>query len=157
MLRSNPNLMRNSVRFTAEQDSLNASILGPDAGPGTAEFDLFIKEVSREMTVKAGQKCTAVRRIIAPDNAVQPVIEALKARLQKTVIGDPREETTRMGALVSEGQRRDVLEKAALIGAEAERVFGSDELPMGGKGGFISPMLFHCSDPDAVDETGTIF
>jgi oxepin-CoA hydrolase/3-oxo-5,6-dehydrosuberyl-CoA semialdehyde dehydrogenase len=148
-LRSNPVILKNSVRFAAEQDSLNGSILGPDAGPGTAEFDLFVKEVTREMTAKAGQKCTAIRRIIAPEAMVQPVIEAVSARLSKIVIGDPRDADTRMGALVSESQKRDVQEKAALIGAEAERVFGSDDLPMGGVGGFISPMLFHCSDPDS--------
>lgn len=148
-LRSNPVILSNSVRFAAEQDSLNSSILGPDVGPETAEFDLFVKEVTREMTAKAGQKCTAIRRIIAPEALVQPVISAVSARLAKVVIGDPRDAATRMGALVSEGQRRDVLEKAALIGAEADRVYGSDELPMGGKGGFIAPMLFHCADPDS--------
>ncbi|MCF3593777.1 phenylacetic acid degradation bifunctional protein PaaZ [Rhodobacteraceae bacterium LMO-12] len=148
-LRSNPVILSNSVRFAAEQDSLNSSILGPDVGPGTEEFDLFVKEVAREMTAKAGQKCTAIRRIIAPEALVQPVIEAVSERLAKVVIGDPRNEATRMGALVSESQRRDVLEKVALIGAEAERVFGSDDLPMGGKGGFMVPMLFHCADPDA--------
>ncbi len=148
-LRSNPVILSNSVRFAAEQDSLNSSILGPDVGPGTEEFELFVKEVAREMTAKAGQKCTAIRRIIAPEALVQPVIEAVSARLAKVVIGDPRNEATRMGALVSESQRRDVLEKVALIGAEAERVFGSDDLPMGGKGGFMVPMLFHCADPDA--------
>ncbi len=150
-LRSNPVILSNSVRFAAEQDSLNSSILGPDVGPGTEEFDLFVKEVTREMTAKAGQKCTAIRRIIAPEALVQPVIEAVSERLAKVVIGDPRNEATRMGALVSESQRRDVLEKVALIGAEAERVFGSDDLPMGGKGGFMVPMLFHCADPDAAN------
>ena len=150
-LRSNPLILANSVRFAAEQDSLNGSILGPDAEPGTAEFDLFVKEVTREMTTKAGQKCTAIRRIIAPEAMVQPVIEAVSARLAKTVIGDPRDEGTRMGALVSESQKRDVLEKVALIGGEAERVFGTDDLPMGGKGGFVAPMLFHCGDPDAAE------
>lgn len=150
-LRSNPVILANSVRFAAEQDSLNSSILGMDAEPGTQEFDLFIKEASREMTAKAGQKCTAIRRIIAPEAHVQAVIEALSARLAKVVIGDPRDAATRMGALVSQSQRQDVLEKAALIGAEAERVFGSDDLPMGGKGGFLSPMLFHCSDPDRAE------
>ncbi|MEZ5714992.1 MAG: phenylacetic acid degradation bifunctional protein PaaZ [Paracoccaceae bacterium] len=148
LLRGHGAMLDNAVRFTAEQDSLNASILGPDAAPGTAEFDLFIKEAVREMTVKAGQKCTAIRRILVPEAAVAPVIEALGARLARTVIGDPRDEATRMGALVSAEQKRDVLEKAALIGAEAERVFGADDLPMGGKGGFLSPMLFHCADPD---------
>ncbi|MEX5600276.1 phenylacetic acid degradation bifunctional protein PaaZ [Pseudophaeobacter sp. C1-32P7] len=152
-LRNTPAIIENSVRFVAEQDSLNASILGPDAAPGTPEFDLFIKEVSREMTAKAGQKCTAVRRIIAPEAQVQAVIEALSARLAKVVIGDPRLETTRMGALVSGSQKRDVLEKAALIGTEAKRVFGDPEnFAVEGadaeQGAFVPPMLFHCEDPD---------
>jgi oxepin-CoA hydrolase/3-oxo-5,6-dehydrosuberyl-CoA semialdehyde dehydrogenase len=153
-LRSNPVILENSVRFVAEQDSLNCSILGPDAEPGTPEFDLFVKEVQREMTTKAGQKCTAIRRIIAPEPQVQAVIEALSARLAKTVIGDPRLETTRMGALVSNGQKRDVLEKAAIIGQEAERVFGNpDDFEVDGadaeKGAFLPPMLYHCANPDA--------
>ncbi|MDK3018947.1 phenylacetic acid degradation bifunctional protein PaaZ [Pseudodonghicola flavimaris] len=153
LLRSNRHLLENSVRFVAEQDSLNASILGPDAVPGTPEFDLFVKEVSREMTAKAGQKCTAIRRILAPESQVGAVIEALSARLSKVVIGDPRAETTRMGALVSARQKADVLERAALIGAEAERVFGDPEnFTVEGadkdKGAFLPPMLFHCADPD---------
>ncbi|AUQ48955.1 phenylacetic acid degradation protein PaaZ [Phaeobacter inhibens] len=152
-LRANPVILENSIRFVAEQDSLNASILGPDAVPGTPEFDLFVKEVSREMSTKAGQKCTAIRRIIAPDAQVEAVIEALSARLAKTQIGDPRLETTRMGALVSNSQKRDVLEKAAIIGQEAERVFGDPEnFSVDGadaeKGAFVPPMLFHCTDPD---------
>ncbi|KIC27654.1 phenylacetic acid degradation bifunctional protein PaaZ [Leisingera sp. ANG-M6] len=152
-LRANPVILENSVRFVAEQDSLNASILGPEAQPGTPEFDLFVKEVSREMTTKAGQKCTAIRRIIAPQAQVDAVIEALSARLSKTQIGDPRLETTRMGALVSGSQKRDVLEKAAIIGQEAERVFGDPEnFSVDGadaeKGAFVPPMLFHCADPD---------
>lgn len=152
-LRANPVILENSVRFVAEQDSLNASILGPDAQPGTPEFELFVKEVQREMTTKAGQKCTAIRRIIAPQAQVDAVIEALSARLAKTQIGDPRLETTRMGALVSNSQKRDVLEKAAIIGQEAERVFGDpDNFSVDGadadKGAFVPPMLFHCADPD---------
>ncbi|WP_420325961.1 phenylacetic acid degradation bifunctional protein PaaZ [Mameliella sp.] len=155
-LRSNPHLLRESVRFVAEQDSLNASILGPDAEPGTPEFDLFVKEVHREMTVKAGQKCTAIRRIIAPEAQVPAVIEALSARLAKTPIGDPRAEATRMGALVSNGQKRDVLDKAKVIGAEAERVFGDPDAfevqgADGAKGAFVPPMLFHCADPDRAE------
>ncbi|MFD2739505.1 phenylacetic acid degradation bifunctional protein PaaZ [Sulfitobacter aestuarii] len=152
-LRSAPHILKNSIRFVAEQDSLNASILGPDATPGTPEFDLFVKEVHREMTAKAGQKCTAIRRIMAPQAQVDAVIEALSARLSKTVIGDPRAETTRMGALVSNSQKRDVLEKAQILGAEAERVFGDPEnFDVQGadadKGAFLPPMLFHCADPD---------
>ncbi|WP_282182913.1 phenylacetic acid degradation bifunctional protein PaaZ [Aliiroseovarius marinus] len=152
MLRSNPNILKNSVRFVAEQDSLNASILGPDVTPETPEFDLFIKEVHREMTTKAGQKCTAIRRIIAPEAQVQNVIEALSARLDKTVIGDPRAEGVRMGALVSAGQKADVLEKAAAIGSESKLVYGNpDDNDFAGDvdaGAFVKPMLFHCETPD---------
>ena len=153
-LRSSPHILENSIRFIAEQDSLNASILGPDASPGTPEFDLFIKEVTREMTTKAGQKCTAIRRIIAPEAQVPSVIEALKASLAKITIGDPSDEATRMGALVSSEQRADVLEKALVIGREAERVFGDpDDFTIHGDraqdGAFVPPMLFHCADPDA--------
>ncbi|MGI9369276.1 MAG: phenylacetic acid degradation bifunctional protein PaaZ [Ruegeria sp.] len=153
MLRQNPVILNNSVRFVAEQDSLNASILGPDADPGTPEFDLFVKEVAREMTTKAGQKCTAIRRIIAPDASVNAVIDALSERLAKTTIGDPRLESTRMGALVSNGQKADVLAKAKIIGQEAERVFGNPSaFDVDGadpeQGAFVPPMLFHCADPD---------
>lgn len=151
-LRSLPNLIRNSVRFSAEQDSLNAAILGVDAGPETTEFDLFIKEVCREMTVKAGQKCTAVRRILVPCALVDPVISALSARLSKTTVGDPKAEGVRMGALVSNAQKRDVLAKVGIIETEAHCVYGSQDFdPVGAShaGAFVSPMLFHCVDPDA--------
>ncbi len=152
-LRSAPNILRDAVRFVAEQDSLNASILGPDVEPGSAEFDLFVKEVQREMTVKAGQKCTAIRRIIAPENRVGAVIEALSARLAKTSIGDPRNEGTRMGALVSNAQKNDVLDKVQVFRQEAELVCGDpDDFDVKGadadKGAFLPPMLFHCADPD---------
>ena len=155
-LRGNPKLMENSVRFTSEQDSLNASVLGPDAVPGTPEFDLFVKEVQREMTAKAGQKCTAIRRIMVPQAQIDAVISALSERLAKTTIGDPRAEDTRMGALVSGSQKRDVLEKVGLLSAEAERVFGDpDNFTVKGadrdKGAFLPPMLFHCADPDAAE------
>ncbi|MDA7966274.1 phenylacetic acid degradation bifunctional protein PaaZ [Ruegeria sp.] len=150
-LRQTPAILRNAVRFVAEQDSLNASILGPDAVEGTPEFDLFVKEVAREMTTKAGQKCTAIRRIIVPQAQAQPVIDALKARLAKVTVGDPRQDTTRMGALVSNTQKADVLAKADLIGAEAQRVFGNPsdfDLQGPDTGAFVPPMLFHCTDPD---------
>ena len=153
MLRSNPNILAGSVRFVAEQDSLNATILGPDIQPGSPAFDIFVKEIHREMTVKAGQKCTAIRRIFAPEDKVAAVIEAVSARLAKTVIGNPRDKDTRMGALVSADQKADVLAKAAVIGEEAERVFGDpDTLTLGGDvvpDAFVAPMLFHCADPDA--------
>ncbi|MGN6466089.1 MAG: phenylacetic acid degradation bifunctional protein PaaZ [Rhizobiaceae bacterium] len=160
MLRGGRNLIENSVRFVAEQDSLNASILGPDATPGTPEFDNFIREAHREMTAKAGQKCTAIRRIIVPNDRRDAVIEALSDRLAKTVIGDPRSEKTRMGALASLAQREDVLEKAALIGTEARQVFGADRLALQDadteSGAFVSPILFCLDDPDAGDKAHSV-
>ncbi|MEL6533463.1 MAG: phenylacetic acid degradation bifunctional protein PaaZ, partial [Pseudomonadota bacterium] len=160
-LRSAPHLLAQSIRFIAEQDSLNASILGPDSGPGTPEFDLFIKEVTREMTAKAGQKCTAIRRIIAPEAHIGAAIEALSGSLAKARIGDPRRPETRMGALVSSAQRTDVLQKAAMIGAEAERVFGDpDNFHVEGadaaKGAFLPPMLFHCAAPDQAEAVHSV-
>ena len=152
-LRSAPHILENSIRFVAEQDSLNASVLGPDANVGTPEFDLFIKEVAREMTTKAGQKCTAIRRIFAPRPMVPAVLEALGTTLAKITVGDPRDDTTRMGALVSAGQKEDVIEKTRIIGSEAERVFGDpDNFEVHGEdaqnGAFVPPMLFHCDRPD---------
>ena len=120
-LRGHSNVLTNSIRFASEQDSLNASILGPDAVPGTPEFDLFIKEVQREMTTKAGQKCTAIRRIIVPQAQEQAVIDALRAKLSKVVIGDPAAETTTMGALVSSAQRDDVLARVVDEATTAKR------------------------------------
>lgn len=148
-LQRHPNIARHAVRFIAERDSLNASILGPDAGPGTPEFDLFVKAVVKEMTVKAGQKCTAIRRIIAPAACVQPVIEALKVRLSQVRIGHPDNETTQMGALVSLDQRRDVRSQVARLAGETEVVYdaGADVVVDGadaGKGAFMSPVLLHC-------------
>jgi oxepin-CoA hydrolase / 3-oxo-5,6-dehydrosuberyl-CoA semialdehyde dehydrogenase len=151
MLRSNPRLLANSTRFIAEQDSLNATILGPDAAPGTPEFDTFVKEVHREVTAKAGQKCTAIRRVIVPDAHRDAVIEAISERLAKTVIGNPRDEATRMGALASLAQREDVIAKARIIATEADLVFGDlDATGTNGieKGAFLSPLLFSCNDPD---------
>src|SRR6187549_3568084 len=104
-LRSHPVVQRESVKFVAEQDSLNASLLGPDAGPGTPEFDLFVKEVVNEMTAKAGQKCTAIRRAMAPAEHLDALEAAIRERLAKTKVGDARAEDTRMGALVSISQR----------------------------------------------------
>ncbi|MDU8910619.1 phenylacetic acid degradation bifunctional protein PaaZ [Aestuariicoccus sp. MJ-SS9] len=156
MLRATPALADNATRFVAEQDSLNASILGPDAAPGTPEFDLFLKEVRREMTAKAGQKCTAIRRILVPDAQVDAVIAGLSSRLQEITVGDPRDPSVRMGALVSRAQRADVLEKASLIGQEATRVFGNPEAfaitgARAQQGAFLPPMLYHCADPDRAD------
>lgn len=144
-----PGVMAQGAQFMAEQDSLNGSILGSDALTGTPEFDLFITEVTREMTAKAGQKCTAIRRMIVPQGATDAVIAALRKTLAQVTIGDPRLDTTQMGALISTEQRDDVIAKAALIGAEAECVFSSDEVPQ--TGAFMAPMLFHCTDPDTAE------
>ncbi|MEP2029621.1 MAG: phenylacetic acid degradation bifunctional protein PaaZ [Paracoccaceae bacterium] len=152
-LKSAPHILKNSIRFVAEQDSLNASVLGPDVAPGTPEFDLFIREVQREMTVKAGQKCTAIRRIIAPQSYVDAVIKGLSARLSKTIIGNPEDKATCMGPLVSNVQKKDVLKKARMINQEAQRVWGDpDNFEVqdadASKGAFVPPMLFHCANPD---------
>lgn len=150
-LRSNANLLGNAVRFTAEQDSLNASVLGPDAAPGTPEFDLFIGEVIREITAKAGQKCTAIRRILAPQSHTDAVIAALTQKLSNITVGDPRDEATQMGALVSNAQKNDVLTKASMIRQDAEQVFGDPSrfAMADSPGAFLPPMLFHCADPDS--------
>ena len=160
-LRSAPNILENSIRFVAEQDSLNASILGPDAVPGTPEFDLFVTEVQREMTTKAGQKCTAIRRVMVPENQVESVIEALSVRLSKTVIGDPRDANVQMGALVSMAQKADVLAQANIIGTKATRVFGDPESfnllnADPDNGAFVPPMLFHCENPDTASRVHDI-
>jgi oxepin-CoA hydrolase / 3-oxo-5,6-dehydrosuberyl-CoA semialdehyde dehydrogenase len=152
-LRATPRILEHSVRFVAEQDSLNATILGPDAAPGSVEFDLFVREVQREMTAKAGQKCTAIRRVIVPDARVDAVLDAVAQRLVTTRIGAPDLEDTTMGALVSQEQRRDVLHAVARIGSEAERVFGDpSDFDVHGadvqKGAFLPPILFRCADPD---------
>ncbi|MGZ8998469.1 MAG: phenylacetic acid degradation bifunctional protein PaaZ, partial [Allosphingosinicella sp.] len=147
-LQSHPVIARESVRFIAERDSLNASILGPDSGPGTPEFDLFVKEVAREMTVKAGQKCTAIRRAMAPAEHIDAVQEALIERLGKARIGDPREEGVTMGALASQAQLQSVREAVAEL-AKSARIVSGDPMrsPVEGKGAFISPILLRSDDP----------
>jgi oxepin-CoA hydrolase / 3-oxo-5,6-dehydrosuberyl-CoA semialdehyde dehydrogenase len=147
-LQTHPVIARESVRFVAERDSLNASILGPDAAPGTPEFDLFVKEVAREMTVKAGQKCTAIRRAMAPAAHLDAVQDALSARLAKVRIGDPRDEATTMGALASQEQLRSVREAVAMLSKVARVVSGDpDASPVKGGGAFMSPILLRTDDP----------
>jgi oxepin-CoA hydrolase/3-oxo-5,6-dehydrosuberyl-CoA semialdehyde dehydrogenase len=153
MLKSLPHIIDNAVPFNMEADSLNCSVLGPDATPDTEEFKLFIKEVHREMTVKTGQKCTAIRRIIVPENLVEEVQLALSARLKKTTIGDPQAEGVRMGALASHEQLEEVLKSAQLLSQENELVYGSFERDFevigadAQKGAFLAPMLFLNDDP----------
>ncbi|MEM9966648.1 MAG: phenylacetic acid degradation bifunctional protein PaaZ [Pseudomonadota bacterium] len=156
-LRSNHNLLANGVRFSAEQDSLNASVLGMDAAEGTPEFDLLIDEVTREMTAKAGQKCTAIRRIMVPETQIDAVVTAIAGRLNKVRVGHPRTHGVEMGALVSRAQKRDVLAKAAQIETEAARVCGDPE-DFGcidadpAKGAFLPPLLFYCASPEKAHE-----
>jgi oxepin-CoA hydrolase/3-oxo-5,6-dehydrosuberyl-CoA semialdehyde dehydrogenase len=148
-LKSHPAVLRESVRFVAEQDSLNASLLGPDAAPGTPEFDLFVHEVATEMTVKAGQKCTAIRRAMAPAKYLDALEQALGQRLAETRVGDPRAEDTRMGALVSVAQRDDVRARIREIEAAGARIVAGDpdaEPPVAG-GAFLQPVLLRTDDP----------
>ena len=147
-LKTHPVITRESIRFVAEQDSLNASVLGNDATPDSPEFALFIKEVAKEMTAKAGQKCTAIRRALVPAKLLDAVQTALIARLEKTTIGDPRDEATRMGALVSVAQRQDVRDKIAEIARDGAIVYGDPSAaPVNEKGAFISPVLMRCEKP----------
>ena len=160
LLQRHPVIAQEAVRFTAERDSLNASVLGPDATPDSPEFELFIKEVVKEMTVKAGQKCTAIRRAMVPAHLMDAAQEALSARLAKTSVGDPRAEGVRMGALVSRKQLEDVRAKVAEISKVAPIVFGdTEQVSLVGEGlaggAFISPILMRSDDPwsaDAVHE-----
>jgi oxepin-CoA hydrolase / 3-oxo-5,6-dehydrosuberyl-CoA semialdehyde dehydrogenase len=145
-------IIENSVRFNMEADSLNCSILGPDATPETEEFNLFIKEVSREMTVKAGQKCTAIRRTIVPESLTEAVIAALSKRLKGTVLGDPAVEGVRMGPLAGRDQVKDVKEKVAELMKVCELAYGNyDSFEVMGadkdKGAFMPSMLLYCKDP----------
>ena len=158
-LKSHPVIQRESVRFVAEQDSLNASVLGPDATPESPEFDLFIKEVAREMTVKAGQKCTAIRRALVPTSMLDSVQNALISRLGNATIGDPRDETTRLGALAGIPQRADVIANLGKLTAEAEVVFGGEVPELHGnlaKGAFFEPTLLRCENPDAAEAVHSI-
>ena len=152
VLKSHQRLIEKAVPFNMEADSLNCSVLGEDAVPGTAEFDIFIKEVQKEMTVKAGQKCTAVRRVIVPEKLIEDVQIALGQRLSKTTIGDPRVEGVRMGSLAGKSQKKEVLENINKLAKSQEIVFGNEESfeVVGAnkdEGAFVSPFLFLNSNP----------
>jgi len=151
-LQQHPRVVSESVRFTAETDSLNASVLGPDATPGTPEFDLFIKEVTREMTSKVGQKCTAIRRIIAPANVAGDLVDALSRALGKIRIGNPASKDVDMGALASMGQRDEVRSRVEELSTEANVVYGNrrdfDLVDADAeKGAFFMPTLLLCEQP----------
>ena len=138
-LRSHPSVVRHAVRFNGEADSLNSCVLGPDGKPGTEEFDLFVREVAREMTAKAGQKCTAIRRAFVPAEHLPAAAEALHATLSAVTVGDPRDPATRMGPLVSAGQAADVRDAVRRLGGETV-------LEGAGEGAFLSPVLLRHDD-----------
>ncbi|WP_299762987.1 phenylacetic acid degradation bifunctional protein PaaZ [uncultured Dokdonia sp.] len=152
LLKAHPRLLEESVPFTMEADSLNAAVLGPDAVPGTPEFGIFIKEVRKEMTVKCGQKCTAIRRIIVPENLMEDVQIALGKQLDRTVIGDPKLKEVRMGSLINTDQRDTIKTQVEKISKTADIVYGSFD-PVeaigadGEKGAFMRPILMREDQP----------
>lgn len=153
-LKTHPAIVENSVRFTMEADSLNAAVLGLDAAPGTEEFDLFVKEVAREMTAKAGQKCTAIRRVIAPRAHCDALVAAIGERLGKVALGNPAEEGVKMGPLASLGQRDEVRARIGDLAADAEIVVGDPARPQvvsgdAEAGAFLNPVLLYCGKPGA--------
>ncbi|WP_249467499.1 phenylacetic acid degradation bifunctional protein PaaZ [Amycolatopsis thermalba] len=154
-LRTHPVIVRQAVRFNAEADSLNCSILGPDAKPGTAEFDLYVKQLVTEMTVKAGQKCTAIRRAFVPAELLDDVAEAAAERLAKVRIGNPASEGVRMGALASLEQREEVRRSLKALQDASSIVFGDPERVEvvdadAERGAFISPVLLK-GDPERAE------
>jgi 3,4-dehydroadipyl-CoA semialdehyde dehydrogenase len=151
-LRSHDAFVSRGARLNVEADSLNSAILCSDGAPGTEAFDLFIKEVVREMTVKSGQKCTAIRRAFVPQAWLLQVIEALSARLAKVTVGNPRNESVRMGALVNRTQWDSVKEGIAALAQEARLVFDGSKVPLvdadPGVSACMAPHLFVVDDPD---------
>jgi oxepin-CoA hydrolase/3-oxo-5,6-dehydrosuberyl-CoA semialdehyde dehydrogenase len=152
LLQQHPRVVAESVAFTAETDSLNMSVLGPDATPGTPEFDLYIREIRNEMVSKAGQKCTAIRRIIAPAAIAADVVRALSSALGEVRVGNPALKDVDMGALASQGQREEVRARVGDLAADAEIVYGgADEFELvdadGDKGSFFMPTLLYCERP----------
>lgn len=157
-LKSHPKILSESVPFNMEADSLNCIVLGSDVEPGSAEWDIFIKEVRKEMTVKAGQKCTAIRRIFAPENKMEAVWKAIAASLSQTTIGNPLNEKVRMGSLAGESQRLEVKGQIQKLLASSQIVYGSlDSVEVmdadAKKGAFISPLLLKNEKPFTNNET----
>jgi len=148
---ANPNVLARGARVNVEADSINAALLAPGVAAATPAFDAFIKEVAREMTVKAGQKCTAIRRVFVPAQQANAVTDALAARLAKTTVGDPRDEKTRMGPLVNRAQQAAALAGIARLAREAQFVTGSPQAPRldgidGEKSAFVAPTLLKAGD-----------
>ncbi len=151
LLKAHPRIIQEAVPFTMEADSLNASILGEDAVPGTPEFDLFINQARSEITVKAGQKCTAIRRMIVPANVMDEVQAALGKALDKVTVGDPRLKEVRMGALVSKDQVNVLKGRVQELSQTAQLVYGDlDKINLLGadsKGSFVSPIVLREDHP----------
>jgi oxepin-CoA hydrolase/3-oxo-5,6-dehydrosuberyl-CoA semialdehyde dehydrogenase len=151
-LKANENILKNNVPFNLESDSLNCIVLGADVEPGKPEWDIFLKEVRKEMTVKAGQKCTAIRRIFVPENKMEDVWLAIGKSLSQTTIGNPENEKVRMGSLAGLEQREEVLAQVKKLLASSRLVYGSlDSVELIGadykKGAFMSPLLLVNDDP----------
>jgi len=151
-LKANENILKNNVPFNLESDSLNCIVLGADVEPGKPEWDIFLKEVRKEMTVKAGQKCTAIRRIFVPENKMEDVWLAIGKSLSQTTIGNPENEKVRMGSLAGLEQREEVLAQVKKLLASSRLVYGSlDSVELIGadykKGAFVSPLLLVNDDP----------
>jgi oxepin-CoA hydrolase/3-oxo-5,6-dehydrosuberyl-CoA semialdehyde dehydrogenase len=155
-LKAHPNVVAHNVRFNLEADSLNACILGEDVTPDMPEFDLFIKEVANEMTVKTGQKCTAIRRTIVPKHRVDDVVEALNKRLAKVTIGDPTEEAIRMGPLASAMQAERFEEQIATLLEATESVYANGNGNGQYDGAFAEPKVLLCHKPMEVDDVHRI-
>ncbi|CAN5175978.1 phenylacetic acid degradation bifunctional protein PaaZ [soil metagenome] len=150
-LQVHPAIVSSGATFNAERDSLNCAILGPDAGPGSPEFDLYVKEVVAEITAKAGQRCTAIRRALVPRQLTDAVAEAITERLEGVVVGDPREESTRVGPLVTQAQRDAVREAVGVLRGHAELIVGDpDDVEAHGAdaeaGAFLAPMVLRAED-----------
>jgi oxepin-CoA hydrolase / 3-oxo-5,6-dehydrosuberyl-CoA semialdehyde dehydrogenase len=155
-LRAHPAIVGRSIRFNAEADSLNCSVLGPEAGPGTPEFDLYVRQLVTEMTVKAGQKCTAIRRALVPAALAEQVAEAALDRLAKVVVGNPAEEGVRMGALAGLEQREEVRRSVRALLSAGRIVFGDpDHVDVVGasaeRGAFMAPLLLQADDPGRLE------
>ncbi len=151
-LKAHPQIINESVPFNMEADSLNCMVLAPDVEPGMPEWDLFIKEVRKEMTTKAGQKCTAVRRIFVPDNKMDDVSKALIAALMQTVIGNPLHEKVRMGSLAGQDQKAELYAQVQQLLAASQIIYGSlDSVEVvdadATKGAFVSPLLLLNPNP----------
>ncbi len=166
-LKSHPNILKENVPFNMEADSLNCIVLGDDVNPGDAEWDIFIKEVKKEMTVKAGQKCTAVRRVFVPENKIEDLWKSIASELDKTVIGNPSNEKVRMGSLAGNDQRNEVRNQVQKLLAGSELIYGSlDSVNVvdadANIGAFLSPLLllnkkpFECEVSHNIEAFGPV-